>query len=354
MNKDILKELTISTTTSINQALKIMDETFARLLIVMDEKKFIGVLSIGDIQRAIISKIPLIEPISNIIRKEAKVCSPVDSEDHIKEIMLKYRTEFMPIVDSNSNLVNIIFWDDIFGDKNRIQEKIDLPVVIMAGGKGTRMQPLTHIIPKPLIPLDNKTIAEHIIENFQKIGSSKFYMSINYKSDMIKEYFNQIKKDYSIEFFEETKPLGTAGSLHLLNGKIDKTFFISNCDILIEDDYSEIYKYHKEYKNELTIVGAYRHYPIPYGTLETGEEGQLLSFKEKPELSFLINSGMYILEPHLIDEIPIDEFFHITDLIEKIKTRNGRVGVFPVSEKSWIDIGEWDKYLKTINLKNNL
>jgi NDP-sugar pyrophosphorylase family protein len=218
----------------------------------------------------------------------------------------------------------------------------------MAGGKGTRMQPLTHIIPKPLIPLDDKTIVEHIIDHFKKIGCKDFYMSVNYKAKNIRDYFAELEKDYNISFFEEAKPLGTAGSLHLLNGKIDKPFFISNCDILIEEDYREIYKYHKEYNNELTIVGSFRHYPIPYGTLETCEEGQLLSITEKPELSFLINSGMYILEPHLISEIPQNEFFHITDLIKKIKERNGRVGVFPVSEKSWVDIGEWDKYLGRI------
>jgi NDP-sugar pyrophosphorylase family protein len=262
--------------------------------------------------------------------------------------MLKNRTEFMPVVDDERNIVDIIFWEDIFTEQDKFKEKLNLPVVIMAGGKGTRMQPLTHIIPKPLIPLDDKTIVEHIIDHFKKIGCKDFYMSVNYKAKNIRDYFAELEKDYNISFFEEAKPLGTAGSLHLLNGKIDKPFFISNCDILIEEDYREIYKYHKEYNNELTIVGAFRHYPIPYGTLETCEEGQLLSITEKPELSFLINSGMYILEPHLIAEIPQNKFFHITDLIKKIKERNGRVGVFPVSEKSWVDLGEWDKYLERI------
>ena len=262
--------------------------------------------------------------------------------------MLENKTECMPVLDNKNNLIDVIFWEDLFAETERNEEKLDLPVIIMAGGKGTRMRPLTNVIPKPLIPIDDKTIAEHIIYNFQKIGCNNFYISINYKSEMIKDYFNKLDKNYNVEFFEEEKPLGTAGSLHLLNGKTKKTFFISNCDILINEDYREIYKYHKEYKNELTIVGSFRHYPIPYGTLETGNEGKLISLQEKPQLSFLINSGMYILEPHLIDEIPQNEFFHITDLIEKIKARNGRVGVFPVSEKSWIDIGEWDKYLEMI------
>ncbi|MDZ7821465.1 MAG: nucleotidyltransferase family protein [Candidatus Marinimicrobia bacterium] len=343
--------LIISKNTDIQSALKQMDKTGARLLLVMTEDKFISLLSIGDIQRAIINNHSLDEPISNILRSIVNVASPQDDMDKIKAQMLQNRTEFMPIVDSENNLVDVIFWKDIFQEKERNEEKLDLPVIIMAGGKGIRMRPLTHIIPKPLIPIDEKTISEHIIRNFRKVGCRKFYLSVNYKAKMIRDYFQTIDKDYEIDFFEENKPLGTAGSLHLLNGKIDSTFFISNCDILIEEDYYEIYKYHKEYNNELTIIGSFRHYPVPYGTLETCEEGRLVALKEKPELSFLINSGMYILEPHLIEEIPQNEFFHITDLIEKIMARNGRIGVFPVSEKSWIDIGEWDMYLKKINLK---
>jgi dTDP-glucose pyrophosphorylase/CBS domain-containing protein len=344
----LYNDISILLNTSIQSALKKMDDTYARLLIVMKENIFFRLLSICDIQRAIINNHALDEPISNILRSKVNVASPQDDMAKIKAQMLQKRTEFMPIVDSENNLVDVIFWKDIFKEKERIEEKINLPVIIMAGGKGTRMRPLTHIIPKPLIPLDDKTISEHIIKNFQKVGCNNFYMSVNYKAETIKKYFSDIDKNYSISFFEEDKPLGTAGSLHLLNGKIDKTFFISNCDILINENYSEIYKYHQEYNNELTIVGSFRHYPIPYGTLETGDNGQLLNITEKPELSFLINSGMYVLEPHLIEEIPLNEFFHITDLIKKIKERNGRVGVFPVSEKSWIDIGEWDKYLEMI------
>ncbi len=149
------------------------------------------------------------------------------------------------------------------------------------------------------------------------------------------------------------EPLGTAGSLYLLKGKINNTFFISNCDIIIEEDYGEIYNYHKKNQNELTIVAALKHYAIPYGTLETGDNGILQKLHEKPELVFKINSGMYILEPHLLKEIPENKIFHITKLIENIKKRGGKVGVFPVSENSWKDIGEWSAYLKQINMENN-
>jgi len=350
INKTKTDKISISQTTNIIEALTKMDVLGVRLLLVMDNDTFISLISIGDLQRAIIKNLPLTTQVNNFFRENIQVCKAEDNYSDIKKEMLINRTECMPILDKHNKLIDAIFWEDLFADTRRDGQELELPVVIMAGGEGKRMRPMTNIIPKLLIPLDNKTIAEHIIDNFKKAGCKDFHFSINYKSNMIIDYFNKLEKDYSLEFFKEEKPLGTAGSLHLLHGKIKSTFFISNCDILIEDDYIEIYKYHKEYENELTIVGSFRHYNIPYGTLETGVDGTLLDIQEKPQISFQINSGMYILEPHLLNEIPKNQFFHITDLIESIKMRKGKVGVFPVSEKSWKDIGEWDKYLDIINI----
>jgi len=219
----------------------------------------------------------------------------------------------------------------------------------MAGGKGSRLKPITNIIPKPLIPLGEKTIVEIIMNKFIEVGCNNFFMSVNYRADFIKHYFKTLNDDtYKIRYFQEKKPLGTAGSLFLLKDKISTTFFVTNCDIIIEQDYREIYDYHKDVKNELTIVTALKHYKIPYGIIETSENGQLISLSEKPEYTFKINSGLYILEPHLLNEIPENKFFHITQIIEKIKKRNGKIGAFPISEKSWIDIGEWKVYLENI------
>lgn len=173
-----------------------------------------------------------------------------------------------------------------------------------------------------------------------------FFVSINYKAELIEYYLESLKLPFNVNCFREETPSGTAGSLSLLKDKINSTFFVSNCDILIEQDYSEILNYHKTNDNEITIVAALKHFPISYGTLETTENGQLLSIIEKPELTYKINSGMYILEPHLLNEIPQDEFFHITHLIEKILQRKGKIGVFPVSEKSWKDMGTMTEYLK--------
>ena len=219
--------------------------------------------------------------------------------------------------------------------------------VIMAGGFGTRLKPLTNVLPKPLIPIGEKTIIEDIFERFYNHGCSQFYISVNYKADLIEYYLKkQNLAAYQLNFFSEQNPMGTAGSLSLLKGKIDQTFFVSNCDIIIDQDYSEILDYHRSNNNEITIVAALKHFPIAYGTIETGDNGKLLNLLEKPELTYKINSGMYILEPHLIEQIPTDSFFHITQLIEIVQKRKGKVGVFPVSEKSWTDVGSWSEYLK--------
>ena len=230
------------------------------------------------------------------------------------------------------------------------REKINLPVVIMAGGKGTRLKPITNVIPKPLVPIGDKTILETILDQFEEIGCTKFYMSVNYKADIMKYYLSQLDHKYDIEFFQEEKPLGTIGSVSLLKGKITTPFFVSNCDSINEQDYRDVYDYYVSNHNDLTLVTMVKSFKIPYGVIEIGEDGLMTALSEKPELTFQVNTGVYILNPSCIDEIPEGEFFHITHLMEKIKARGGRVGCFPVSEHAWKDMGEWPEYLKMINV----
>lgn len=340
--------LYIESSASLTTALKKMDEEKTKLLIIGSENKFEGLISIGDLQRAIIKNIDLNTAIAEIVRKDIIVATIDEDIGEIKKRMIKIRAEFMPVINKTNEVVDIILWEDLLHTaKLPPFKKIKLPVIIMAGGKGSRLKPITNILPKPLIPIGEKPIIDHIIARFVEVGCNEFILSVNFKSELIEYYFNSfVHPEYSIQYFKEDKPLGTAGSLHFLYGIINETFFVSNCDIIIEQDYSEIYNYHKKNDNELTLVAALKHYKIPYGTVETKENGILLSMQEKPELTYKINAGLYILEPHLLNEIPKNEFFHITDLIQKIKNRNGKVGVFPVSEKSWRDIGEWDEYLK--------
>lgn len=356
--KDISKDierLSITPDTKLLDALSKMDVIDSKLLIVLEDDVFKSLLSIGDIQRAIIANMSFETEVKEVLREKVEVCRVGDTSDYIKKVMVTHRTEFMPVIDDQNKLVDIIYWEDIYKTEELVpsQGLKNVPVVIMAGGFGTRLKPITNIIPKPLIPLGEKPMIELIIDRFNKHGSTDFHLSINYKGEWIQRFFEDLEdKQYKLTYYEETKPLGTAGSLSLLKDKIDSTFFVSNCDILIDQDYSEVLRYHKENKNELTIVAAIKTYSIPYGILETSNNGLLSSIKEKPELVYQINSGVYILEPHLLNEVPENEFYNITELIEKIMERDGRVGVWPVSEKSWLDIGDWNEYLESTRFFN--
>ena len=337
---------------SILEALKLMDSSKARLLFVFDKNKFEGLLTIGDIQRAILKDVNLAEPIFYILDKDKVYASADESLESIKKKSERMRAECMPVVDGNGNLVKVYSWKDLFGNKAQTEyPSLNIPVVIMAGGMGSRLAPLTNIYPKPLIPIGEKTIIESIMDKFVNYNCHEFYMSVNYKADTIKNYFDFIDNpQYNIQYFQEDKPMGTAGSLRLLKDKINSTFFVSNCDILIEEDYANILEYHRNNKNELTVVAAVKTISIPYGTIITGENGLLESIEEKPTLSFKINTGLYILEPTLLEDIP-DEFFHITHLMEKLKAQGRRVGVYPISQNDWKDMGDWAEYLKLINVR---
>lgn len=334
------------------QSLKKMDEVKVKMLFVFDQERFLSILTIGDVQRAIIKQTALSNSVFTIIDVHKKFASPTEKKEQIREKMLALRAECMPVVDENGNLVDVYLWSEMFKHSEpEHREKIDLPVVIMAGGKGTRLKPITNVIPKPLVPVGDKTILEVIMDQFEGIGCHKFYMSVNYKANMMEFYLSQLDHKYDVEFFMENKPLGTIGSVSLLKGKITTPFFVSNCDSINEQDYRDVYDYHVNNKNDMTIVTLVKSFKIPYGVIKTGEDGLMQSLQEKPEHTYMVNSGVYILSPELIDEIPEDEFFHITHLMEKVKARGGRVGCFPVSENSWHDMGEWPEYLKMINVR---
>ncbi|WP_240924988.1 nucleotidyltransferase family protein [Maribellus sediminis] len=351
------EHLIIDSKESLLSALKKMDEERVKLLIVFENSKYKSLLSIGDLQRAIIQGKVLQDEAIESLNREDIVCSVSDNKEEIKQKMLEIRAQFMPVVNEANELIDIYFWEEIFSEEFDVSSKpkqnLAIPVVIMAGGKGSRLKPLTNIIPKPLIPIGEKTIIEKIIDNFCKSGLSNFYLSVNYLSHMIESYFNNLPdKNYKIQFYKEDTPRGTAGSLSLIKDQIKSTFFVSNCDILIDQDYSQILDYHKKNKNEITAVTAVKSFRLPYGSFVLDKDGSVNNITEKPEFTFHVNAGMYIVEPHLLDVIPDDGIFHITDLMSLVMKRNGKIGIFPVSEKSWMDIGEWNLYERFLKNDN--
>lgn len=219
----------------------------------------------------------------------------------------------------------------------------------MAGGKGTRLQPFTSILPKPLIPVQNKTMIEHIIEQFTEFGSNNFFLTINYKGKILKAFFDELDPKYKINYIEEKKPLGTAGSLYFLKNKIKTPFFVTNCDVIIKTNYSKLLKFHKEGKFDISLVASTKEYEIPYGTCELDKKGNLLQINEKPKYDFLVNSGLYLLNPEILKIVPKNKFYHITQLIEDSKKIGKKIGVYPINDDLWTDVGQWAEYRRAIN-----
>jgi dTDP-glucose pyrophosphorylase len=315
-----------------------------------DEDRVIGIISDGDFRRAILNGIQLEESVEKIINKNFVSLGIDYTHDDLQKIFSDGIVQHIPILD-NGRMIEIITEEKFFGIKEKSRVKtLDTVVVIMAGGMGTRLDPFTRILPKPLIPIGHDPIIKVIMDEFSSHGMQKFYVTINDKGKMIKGYFHDHELEYDIKFVEEGKPLGTAGSLKFLKGTITEPFVVSNCDIIVRCDYLEILKFHNQRKNAITLVGSMQHHTVPYGVCEIENGGDLISINEKPEFDYLINTGLYIIDPEVLDYIADDTRLNMTDLITKVNECGLNVGVFPVSEKSWIDIGQWSEYKEAIRM----
>lgn len=334
-----IQDLFIHKDLPIKEAIKKLDETAKKILLVAENNKLIGVLNDGDIRRWILKSGDLSDPVSFIMIKEPKYILE-DELVNAKKLFQEYSVEAIPVLNNEKEIIDILFWNDNFEKKYKFKT-INNPVVIMAGGKGARLAPYTNVLPKPLIPIGEVPIVERIINRFNEYGCDCFYMTVNHKKNMIKAYFNEFDKSYTIDYVEEDKPLGTAGSLYLLKNKINDTFFLSNCDILIEGNYSDMIKYHKKTKSKITLITSLKQFVIPYGVVKINGDSDVKEMVEKPEYGFLVNTGMYILEPEVINDIPEDKFFHITDLINVYIDKGEKIGVYPISEGSWMDMGQF-------------
>ncbi|GAB6076183.1 nucleotidyltransferase family protein [Desulfurobacterium crinifex] len=355
------KEIFIYPETSIKEALKKLDKTAEKILLVVDEeKRLVGTLTDGDIRRYIIKTGKLSGMVKDIYNKNPIAMQESSlSEKEIKKVFIEKKIEVLPIVDENNKVVDYLTWTRVFSEKEKTRlykgKEINVPVVIMAGGKGTRLSPFTKVLPKPLIPVGEKTIIEHIIDRFYRFGVRKFYITLNYKGEMIEAYFKGLEKDYEVEFIWEETFLGTAGSLKLLEDKLEKdVFFVSNCDILVDADYSEILDFHRNSGSVFTSVTAIRHYRIPYGVVMTSNGGVIDKIMEKPEYTFQINTGVYLSNKNVLELIPQGSPFDMPELINTLLERGEKVFAYPVNEGAYIDIGEWKEYkmaLKKLSLE---
>ncbi len=318
------------------EAMREIDKNaYGILFLTDDEKKLIGCITDGDIRRFLLAGGSMSEMALKAANRSPRHAK---SREEAKNLYHKKNFIIIPILDESGMIV------DLYGIESEEQKKhrnpLNIPVVINAGGKGTRLDPFTKVLPKPLIPVGDLPIIEMIMQEYQTYACDEFHIIVNYKRELMKAYFGDNENKYNITWYDEEKPLGTGGGLSLLRGKLNSTFFFANCDALLTANYESMLKFHKENGNVITMICAYKTINIPYGVVEMGVNGVINEMKEKPALSFLTNTGIYIVEPEVIDDIEDGVAVGFPDIIEKERKMGKKVAVFPVSENDWMDMGQ--------------
>ncbi len=335
-----ITNLSISEDNTILNAMKQLDNVAKKILIVVKDNKLSGTLTDGDVRRFLLNGGELSLKVKQACNNNPKFIYE-DQISTVQQFLTDNEIFAVPVVKKDMTITSVVFST---GEEVAKSNKLNLPVVIMAGGKGTRLYPYTKILPKPLIPIGELPICEHIMNYFEKFGCDKFTCVVNHKKQMIKAYFSESDKKDRVSFVDEDTPLGTGGGLSLLKGKINDTFFLTNCDVIIRTDYNDIYDFHKKNNNVITMICAYQYFKIPYGVIEMGINGSIEKMIEKPEYSFLTNTGMYIVEPYVLNDIEDNKSQGFTDIIEAQIKKGNKVSAFPISEKSWLDMGEMDSF----------
>jgi len=322
-------------------------------LVVTDtNNKLLGTLSDGDLRTSLLKDFNLDNKITKIFNKNPDylIVGEYSKQDTYNLINVKGLT-FIPIVNKDSfKLVDILTLKKIEGYQKKTKSKLlsKIPCVIMAGGKGTRLKPFTDVLPKPLLPIQNKTVIEKIIHSFVNYGLNNFTISVNYKAVILKAFFKELNPKYSIKFLQEKKPLGTAGCLSKLKKINSKDIFISNCDVIIDINLNNMFIHHKENNFDITILTSTSSYQIPYGVCKISKDGVFKEINEKPKVEFLTNIGVYLIKKNILTLIPKNKNFDFTDLIKLAKKRNKKIGVFSSHKNSWLDVGQWSEFTKTI------
>jgi dTDP-glucose pyrophosphorylase/glutaredoxin len=331
----------IDASSTIKEAMKVIDKNLTGgALVVNENNELVGTITDGDIRRAILRGLSINEGIEGAYFKNFKFVTEQHSKKKAKEYMLKNKIRQVPVIDKDKKLTDLYFLDDIIS-----YDKKENYVFILAGGLGTRLMPLTETVPKPMLTLGDKPILELIIEQFKEYGFRNFIISLNYKGEIIEEYFKDGKDfDVNIEYVTETKKLGTAGSIALVKEKFTKPFMVINGDILTGIDFDKFLNHH--ISNNFDITVGVRNYEInvPYGVLVT-DNMLIESLEEKPTYKFHINGGVYTVNPEVIKHIKEDEVYNMTDLIEDAMGNKQKTGIYEITEY-WTDIGHLDDYRK--------
>lgn len=355
MTQDTIRSLCVAPTVSMKGAIQRINETARKMLFVVDDQeRIIGTISDGDIRRGLLAGYGFNESVEKIMFRDFIALSAQDPNAHAqaREVMLERNVPILPLIDAVGHICDIIQWIDILGSSKAqgVRELHDNEIVVMAGGKGTRLDVFTKIFPKPLIPVGDKPAIEFIMERFYKYGFHKFLFTLNYKKEYIKLFLKEkeFPYDYAIDFVEEQEFLGTAGSISLLNHRLEDTFFVVNCDTILDVDYTEVLAWHKEHGASLTVIGCHNEIDIPFGVLQLAG-GKLARIDEKPSHDIIMNTGMYVMEPSIFTYLTAGSVMDMNDLINLVAQKEN-VSVYPVYGRDWLDLGQWDAYKRSTKI----
>lgn len=315
-------------------------------VLISKEKKIIGTFTLGDFKKILYKGINLKNKISTVISKNFFYVDKKYNHNQLKKIFNKKALDFIPVLDQGK-LVDIILKKDLFKFYNTSQSeknKNKIGVVIMAGGLGKRLKPISTILPKALMPFPDKPIIYEIINNFLNHGYKNLYITLNYKADLIKSYLSQFS-NFKINYIMEDAPMGTCGALSNKKLLKYKHLMVANCDTLIKSNYDAILSDHLSYKNDMTIVTTEKEHVTDYGVCDLNEDGKLASIIEKPRLNFLINTGFYILDSRVLTMIKKKRKYDMDKFINLLLKSKKNISTSTILEKEFIDIGQWKFYL---------
>lgn len=335
-----MEKLIITSDMTIEVAMSAIEAGSHKTVFLVEDGVLKGVLTDGDVRRYLLKGGSITDNVSRIVNYNPQYFLEGDKEDY-REYMITNMLSAVPVVDDQMHLVRIEYLNSPKKENHIIEE--DVPVIMMAGGLGTRLKPYTDIIPKPLIPIGTKTIAEHIFDKYISFGCNQLHMILNYKKGLIEAYFKESGEYEEIKFVEETFFMGTAGGIKLLQDICEKDFFVVNCDILVDCDYYEVWQEHCSKNNIITMVCAKKRITVPYGTIQADENNRVETLVEKPQLIYNINTGMYLCNSKIFEYMGQQEKIDMPDLIQRCIDGGERVGQVVIDEQDWHDMGQLEE-----------
>lgn len=343
-------QITVGKNISFFEALSFISKSGSKTLIILNQNETIyGLITEGTIRKQILKNINLTTSINKFINKKFFfVYENNFDRGKMSKLFSEKKYELIPIVNNKKKYTGYLEWSDFLKDKIN-KKDLAIPVIIMSGGKGLRMKPISMSIPKPLIPFKDKTIIETILDNFKEEGISNFYFILNYKFNLLKNYLKSIKVKEKFTYLIEKQELGTAGGLFFLKKENLDTFIISNCDTLIKSNLIEMVTFHKSKKYDMTIVAAAKEFQLPYGILDVNNNGTFKSIEEKPRKEILTNTGLYIMSKKCLTVLRSPKKIDMNDMIILLKKKGMKIGIFPISDNKWFDFGQWNEYERTLS-----